>query len=482
MRALYLNGPYRGLAYSRASRSPAVTKSGTLYYPLWLASAAGLARQEGLEVSLVDAVARRWERGELIRFLQDGPPPQLVVLDTTTPSIDEDLLTAGTLKEAFPATTIALAGTHATACAQEVLGYEGVDVVLRGEYDRSAIELARALEAGKDLGEVTGLSFRRDGAVEHTQEGALIEDLDSLPFLSRTCRDFLRLEDYFFAAARYPMVMTITSRGCPHRCGWCLYPQVMHRGKYRTRSARNVADEFAFISQEMPRVREVGIEDDLFTGDRRRLRTICEMLIEQRNRVGFWCDTRVDLDYETMRLMKAAGCRLLIAGFESASQAVLDEIGKGTQAGQAGAFMANARKARLLVHGCFVVGNPGETRETMRETLEMAKRLNPDTAQFFPMIVYPGTRLYGWAKEKRYLRAKSYGDYLTAEGGHNSVVDLPGLPGGEVLAFCDHARREFYLRKGYVLRKMGQSVLSWSEAQRNFKAFRRFARHLVRAS
>ncbi len=376
-----------------------------------------------------------------------------------------------------------MVGTHATARPDEVLNMDfDIDAVARGEFDVTALEMARAVKDGRSWHDVTGVTFRQGDEIVSTPDRELISDLDNLPFVSQVYNDFLRVEDYFFAAAKFPMVMTITSRGCPHRCAWCLYPQVMHRGKYRMRSAENIAAEFAYVTQEMPSVREIGIEDDLFTGSRKRLKETCELLIKQNNRIGFWCDTRVDLDYESMRLLKAAGCRLLIAGFESASQKVLDTIGKGSQVGQAYDFMANARKADLLVHGCFVVGNPGETADTMRGTLEFAKKLDPDTVQFFPMIVYPGTRMYDWACEEGYLRTEDYRQWLTADGLHDSIIDMPGLPGADVRKFCDHARRAFYLRKGYVFKKMKQSLFDVHEARRNFKAFRRLARHLVTTS
>ncbi|MCK5114893.1 MAG: radical SAM protein, partial [Phycisphaerae bacterium] len=277
-------------------------------------------------------------------------------------------------------------------------------------------------------------------------------------------------------------VMIITSRGCPHRCQWCLYPQVMHRGKYRMRSAADVAAEFAYISEALPSVREVGIEDDLFTGNKKRLREICQLLIRQNNKLNFWCDTRVDLDYQTMALMKQAGCRLLIAGFESADQEILNNINKGTDPQSAFQFVADARRAGLLVHGCFVLGNPGETQQSMRRTLDFAKKLNPDTAQFFPMIVYPGTAMYQWAHEHQYLTTEDYHHWLTEDGLHNSIVDLPGLPSQEVLRFCDQARREFYLRKGYLFKKLTQSLTNFHEAKRNVKAFSRFAKFLVKTS
>jgi len=496
MKLVYINGPYHGLPYSRSSRSPAVTKSGTIYYPLWLAYAAGVARDklqaigqsigddtDGYQIEVLDAVARKWCRDELITHLRTGSGPDLVFCDTSTPSIHEDIATAGAIKEAFPKCHVVLVGTHATALPEEVLNADRrIDAVIRGEFDITAVELARAIRQGRDWQGVNGLSIRCGNEIEHTAARELISNLDELPFVSEIYRDFLNVEDYFFAAAQFPMVMIITSRGCPHHCKWCLYPQVMHQGKYRLRSSENVAAEFAFISETMPQVREIGIEDDLFTGNKKRLREICRLLIQQNNRLNFWCDTRVDLDYETMRLMKAAGCRMLIAGFESADQGILDGIAKGTQKEQAFTFMRDARRADLLVHGCFVVGNPGETVQTMRQTLDFAKKLGPDTAQFFPMIVYPGTAMYNWAKENNYLRSEDYNQWLSPAGMHNSMVDLPGLKAEEVVGFCNHARREFYLRGSYLFHKLAQSFTNVHEAKRNIKALRTFAQHLVRSA
>jgi len=480
MKIVYLNGPYHRLAYSRSSRSPAVTKSGTVYYPLWLAYATGVARQEeNFDVELIDAVARRWDRSDVVKYLRDASP-ELVFCDTSTPSIDEDIATAGAIKDALEHCRVVMVGTHATALPEEVLRAQPrIDAVARGEYDITAVELAKAQREGRSWETVNGVTLRRGQEFVASPDRKLIQNLDKLPFVSKVYKESLRLKDYFFSAAQFPMVMIITSRGCTHRCQWCLYPQVMHRGKYRMRSSENVAAEFAYIAQELPGVREIGIEDDLFTGSKRRLRDICELLIAQNNRLNFWCDTRVDLDYETMRLMKEAGCRLLIAGFESADQAILDRIDKGTQSEQAGQFMADARRAGLLVHGCFVLGNPGETYTSMQATLEFAKKLDPDTVQFFPMIVYPGTSMYRWASENHYLRSENYNEWLTAEGLHNSVVDIPGLEGREVVRFCNYARREFYLRRNYIFRKLIQSFTSGHEAKRNIKAFRRFARHLI---
>ncbi len=167
-----------------------------------------------------------------------------------------------------------------------------------------------------------------------------------------------------------------------------------------------------------------------------------------------------------MELMKRAGCRLLIVGYESGSQVVLDGMGKKIRLADSLKFATNARKARLLVHGCFMVGNPGETRQTMQETLDFAKKLDPDSAQFYPLFVYPGTRAYEWAKSHGYLKTTDFRRWLNQSGGHECVIDLPGLSANAMTDFCSQAYLKFHLRPQYFWKKTKQLVVDPAEALR----------------
>jgi radical SAM superfamily enzyme YgiQ (UPF0313 family) len=189
-------------------------------------------------------------------------------------------------------------------------------------------------------------------------------------------------------------------------------------------------------------------------------------------------NARPDVDRETLKIMKRAGLRLLCVGVESGDQAMLDRIEKGITLDRIRRFFRDAKAAGVAVHGCFMVGNRGETEETMERTLQFAIELEPDTAQFFPLMVYPGTRAYDWAKAAGFIRARDFADWLTPEGLHNCVIELPGLGAGELVRFCDEARRRFYLRPRYVLRKLGQSMRSRYEAERLLKSFKTFSRYL----
>ena len=452
MNIYFINPPFKAEygKFSRESRSPAITKSGALYYPLWLIYAALYSRKQGHIVSFLDAPAKQLNEEQSLDIIEKtNNEHSLFVLDTSTPSIKNDVAFAGKLKAIYPHSFVVLVGTHPSACAEETLGYSNaVDAVAIGEYDCIVNELANVLDAGKDLREVRGLCFW-DG-----------KEFD-LPFASQFIKEHLNERDYFFAAATYPSIQIFTGRGCPFRCNFCVYPQTMHGHAFRARSAENVVAEFEYIAANFPDVKEVVIEDDTFTANKKRVLDICRLLVEKKlnKRLKWLCNARVDLDLETMLAMKKAGCRLIIPGIESGSQQILDNIKKGTKVEYFYQYVANAKKAGLLIHACYMVGNQGETRETMEETLRLALRLNTDTAQFFPLIPYPGTEAYQWARENNYI---------------------PDLSAGEMVDFCNRARKKYYLRASYILHRLRVGLRNPSDLKRSLKAFAKLKRYLFK--
>lgn len=408
--------------------------------------------------------------------------PRLVVCDTSTPSIHNDAAVCADLRRVLPGSFIVLVGTHPTALPEETLGLSnGADAVAVGEYDMTLLDLARCLRDDGDPSSVAGLVLRRGDSFVRTAARPLIEDLDSLPFVSETYRRHLRIRDYYFAAADYPVVQIISARGCPQRCFFCVYPQTFHGRRFRPRSPANVAAEFAFIAEHFPEAREIGIEDDTFTVDRARAHEFCRLLAVGGNRIKWYTNVRADVDYETLAAMRAAGCRLVTVGFESGSQEVLNRMKKGLSLEQSRAFMENARRAGILVHGCIMVGNPGETRETMDESLRLAKRLACDSFQFYPLIVYPGTEAYEWAKAHGYLLTEDYSKWLGPSRSHASPLSLPGLPMEEMERFCERAYRSYHFRPAYLLRKAFQSVTRPTEGRRNLRSAGRYLRYLARS-
>jgi anaerobic magnesium-protoporphyrin IX monomethyl ester cyclase len=482
MRIALINPPFKAEygRFSRTSRGPAIAKSGTLYYPMWLAYACGFLEKNGHEVLLLDCCADRLDL-ETTAARVEAFTPQLLVLDTSTPSIAEDVRSAVRLKHTKSSPFICLVGTHPTVLPEDVLALSPeIDCIARREYDATLVELAACLQNKKDLTTVAGISFRQDGVVVHNPDRAFVEDLDAIPFASEVYKKHLNVNNYFFAAGQYPMVMIITGRGCPSRCFFCLYPQTFHGHKYRLRSAQNVVDEFEYVARELPKVKSVGIEDDTFTANPARVKEICRLLIERglHKKLNWWANTRVTLDLEMMSLMKQAGCRLIIPGFESGDQSILKNINKGITLEQSRRYVRAAQQSGLLVHGCYMVGNKGETRQTMQKTLDFALETNPDTAQFLPLIPYPGTEAFQWAKENGYLSTNDFSKWVTEDGLHQCVVNLPDIPSSELVAFCDHARRKYYFRPLYLLRKLNQALWSSQERRRTLKSFRQFWKFL----
>ena len=479
MKVFFVNPPFKAEhgKFARENRSAAITRSGTLYYPLWLIYAAAICEKDGFEVEFLDAPATPLDYDESFsRISERGEGTRLFVIDTSTPSIYSDIAFADALKSLYPEAFVMLVGTHPSALPEETLGNsQAVDAVAMHEFDYIVRDVARALRSGGNPFAVPGLAWCDDERkVAVNEPYPFIEDLDEIPFAAEFIKNHLDERDYFFAASAYPEIQIFTGRGCPARCTFCVYPQTMHGHKYRLRSAQNVVDEFQYIADNFPDVKEVVIEDDTFTIRKDRVAEICELLIERglNRRLRWLCNARVNLDYDTMVLMRRAGCHLIIPGIESGAQEVLNNIRKGTTLAQVEQYMADARRAKIKVHACYMVGNRGETRETMQQTLDLAMRLKADTAQFYPLLPFPGTEAYRWAKENGYIRG-GYDDYVKEDGTINCLLELPGISAEEMVRFCDEARRKYYWRPGYILHRLRAGLTDPEDLKRSLKAFGR---------
>jgi len=475
-----VNPPYLPL-YSRAQRSPAVTRSGTLYYPLWLAHAGALLEASEFLVTMVDAPARGLDDTAAIDEAVAGDP-LLVLVDTSTPSIDSDLAFAAKVRERLPHGFIAASGTHVTALPGEALEQcPALDAVVVGEYDETVRELAAAVEQGGDLRQVSGLALRGDdGAVLRTTSREPIADLDALPFVSAFYRRHLAPEHYFNPNSLYPMLTLVTSRGCPHNCSFCLYPQTTMGHRLRTRSPENVVEELRYIGRHFPEVKGLFFEDDTFTLGSRRVSALCEAMIAAGIDIPWTANARADVPFDVLQLMKRAGCRQVCVGFESGAPASLAFIEKKLDTVRMHQFVRDARRAGILVHGCFIVGFPGETVDDLERTYRLAAALRPDTAQFYPVMVYPGTTAYEHYREEGLLETEDYALWLDETGQHNCVISTGHVSGTELVSFCNRARRRFYLRPRYVVYKALQSLTDRGEAARNLKALRTFVKYLFR--
>lgn len=481
MNVLFLNPPYFP-RFSRESRSPAVTKSDTLYYPKWLAYAAGVAIQNKHRVDLVDAPAGS-HSVEYISDRMEAKKIEAVVMDTSTPSIQNDIGVLQALRRKHPQVKFILVGRHVSAMPRETFALaEEIEYIALREYELIVRDWLNAL-AGGSMESVGGLVWRNNGEIIQNAPGEPVEDLDGLPFVSEIYKQYLNINDYFYGHSQHPLIVFDTSRGCPHHCSFCAFPQTFSGRKMRYRSVSNVADEFEFVSRELPGIKSIMLEDDTFIVSKKRTRSLAEELIRRGNRIPFNANCRADVtDVELLKLLASAGARLFCVGFESGDEKILDSIHKNLDLNKAAEFVKACREAKIMLHGCFMVGNPNETFRTLEKTLALAKRLNTDTAQFYPIMVYPGTEAYEDAKKKGYLRTENFSDWLTKEGLHNSVINLPNITNRQLVEFCDRARREYYLRPSYILMKLKQSFRNKDEFLRNWKGFKTLFKYLIRGS
>jgi radical SAM superfamily enzyme YgiQ (UPF0313 family) len=492
MRVLFLNPPFHP-RFSREQRSPAVTKSGTLYYPKWLATAAGVAIKNGHEVDLVDAPAAEYTVQTVIDRIE-AKNIDAVVCDTSTPSIINDVHVVEQMVAARPDLHVLMVGRHVSSLPRETLAMSNsLQAVAIREYEYTVRDWLEAKACGADLADVDGLVWRRPatGEIVHNKQREAIKNLDELPFVSEVYKRFLHTPDYFYGHSLWPLVVFDTSRGCPYHCSFCVYPQTFSGHTMRYRSVSNVADEFEFIAREMPEIKTVMLEDDTFIVSKPRTLELANELIRRGNKLPFDANCRADIgaDVEFLSTLHKAGARLFCVGFESGDVEVIKGMHKNNDDrrdskyhDEAHKFVRRCQDAGVMVHGCFMVGNLNETPASMEKTLQFAKNLRPDTAQFFPIMVYPGTVAYQEAKKREYIQIEDWNAWLTKDGLHNSVVTLPNITHEQLVSFCDRARRSFYLAPSYLAYKLKQSLKDRRELQRNLKGFVTLSKYLLRGS
>ncbi|TRO62033.1 radical SAM protein [Candidatus Bathyarchaeota archaeon] len=465
MRIAFLNGPTNDYKVSRDSRWPERSKSGTLYYPIWLAYAAGVAKSKDHDVLLVDAEGGMLSLDDTFKKLKKFKP-ELLVMSVTTPTFKNDLRNVDELKT--PGANVVLVGTHVSALPDLPLKLnQNVDFVARGEYDYIITELAESMDRPW---RVDGVSYRRSGRIVHSKPAKLVENLDGIPWVSPIYKEFLNPNNYGYALARKPMIQILTSRGCPNMCVFCQYPQVFSGRVFRARTPEDVVAELAWINENMPEIKEIFIEDDTFTIDTRRVKDICHLINEKKLKLTWSANVRANLNHETMKTMKSAGARLLVVGYESGNDQILKNIKKGTIVKMNKEFAKSARKAGLRVFGCFMLGLPGETPKTMEETFSMAKELDPDMAFFQQAVPFPGTEMYQWATKNGCLVEDEFEKWFDKEGHFDFLMDQPGLDAEEVRKARDKFMRKFYMRPSFILKTLVRNAGNVSEMKRIMRA------------
>lgn len=448
MKVYMLNPPFLP-HFGRGARWQDTGRGGTLYYPIWLSYATSVIEQE-YETRLVDAPAWNWTKANVIDDIKDFAP-DLIVIDSSFPSLDVDIKITEAAKQACNA-YVTLVGPPASQCTEAILEHSSIDIVARYEYDFTIREVAQAIARRKDFSQINGISYKYNGGIVRNPDRAFINsaNLDQIPFVSRVYKKHLNIKDYFLGSSLYPEVQIFTGRGCPNQCTFCSWPQTLMGRQYRVRSISNVIDELEWIKNNLGEVKEVFFEDDTFTINKKRVEEFCQAYRKSGLNTTWACNARANLDYETMKKMKQAGCRLLVVGYESGADEILKSIKKGITVDQIRQFAKDARRVGLLVHADFIIGLPGETIETIKRTKKLIKELKPEILQVSVAAPFPGTAFYEWTINNGYLLTDDPNNYLDEQGHQKSVISYPGLPSHEITKHVDNMLREYYLSIKYI--------------------------------
>lgn len=363
--------------------------------PLGIAYCAAVLRQNGYtELRIIDGAAEFLSNDSIVdKALAFGPDIIGITVMSNVASAAKSLTT--TLKQKLPSALVCWGGAHATALPELCFKNCPVDVVFRHEAEYSFLEFVRRVDAHKDFSDIKGICYRQNGSVHCNEKVARIVNLDSLPM---PARDMLPMDRYstvsWFSGKVKKSTTIISSRGCPYECTYCANRVCWGDRKYIHRDPVRVVDEMESLVKDYG-VQGFQFSDECLTANRKNATTFCEELLKRKLNVKWVCSSSVkNVDVELLRLMKRAGCEFINYGIESGSPEIRKIIKKNISNEEIFSAVAAAKKSGLRVGCCFLIGCPGETLATARQTIAMARKLSPDDVAFNIVVPFPGTEIY----------------------------------------------------------------------------------------
>lgn len=411
-------------------------------FPFYLAYTAALLEAKGFLVLVNDAVTLNKTKAEFLQETKEQEP-DIILYETSTPTIYHDLALAKDLKELLPGIIIVLVGPHVSTFPEQTLQESSfVDYIIVQEYELSFAELAEKLRSKEKVSGISGLTWREEGVIKKNQ-ARLIEPLDQLP---KPARHFFPMEYYWDGFCQYkPVVQMHATRGCPFHCNFCLWNQVMYgNGRHRTFNVKRVVEEMKDCQKKYG-AREIYFDDDTFTGNRQNVFALCDEIKKTNLKINWSCmgDAMIT-DEKMIEAMAGAGCIGMKFGVESGDKEVLKTIGKPIVFEKLREVASCLGRHRIKTHATFTFGLLGETKETMQRTIDFAKGLDVDSVQFSITTPFPGTRYYNEVKEKNLLLAKDWSEF---DGASTSVVGFEKLTNEEVQEFYCKASGEWLKHK-----------------------------------
>jgi hopanoid biosynthesis associated radical SAM protein HpnJ len=449
MRTLFLQAPsFDGFDGGAGSRYQARREIRSFWYPTWLAQPAALV--EGSK--LIDAPPHGLKLADIAACARDF---DLAVLHTSTPSFASDVKAIEAMKEVNPGLRAGLIGAKvAVDPSGSLSASKAVDFVAGNEFDFTIKDVAE----GHPWDRIAGLSYRNAaGRIVHNEARAVLENMDALPFVTPVYKRDLKIENYFIGYLKHPYLSLYTGRGCKSRCTFCLWPQTVGGHRYRTRSVGHVVEEIAWAQKAFPQVREFFFDDDTFTDNLPRAEAIAKEL--GKLGVTWSCNAKANVPRETLKVLRDNGLRLLLVGYETGNQQILYNIKKGMRIEFARRFTKDCHELGITIHGTFILGLPGETRETIEQTIRFATEINPHTIQVSLAAPYPGTHLYRQALDNGWLDSAN-AELVDAHGVQIAPLHYPHLSHTEIFDAVETFYKRFYFRSGKIASIVGEMVRS----------------------
>ena len=449
MKTLFLHPPsFDGFDGGAGSRYQAKREIRSFWYPTWLAQPAALLPDS----KLIDAPPARLKLDQVLPLAREY---ELAVLHTSTPSFASDVRVAEALKDTNPKLKIGFVGAKVAVEPDDSLkASAAVDFVAREEFDFTIQEVAES----RRYDAIDGLSFRiPGGAIVHNRDRTVLEDMDRLPFVTEVYKRDLRVEDYFIGYLKHPYVSLYTGRGCRSKCTFCLWPQTVGGHRYRVRSVGHVIEEIRLAKNYFPQVKEFFFDDDTFTDDRPRAEAIAREL--GKLGVTWSCNAKANVPRATLEVLRDNGLRLLLVGYETGNQQILNNIKKGMRIDIARRFTKDCHALGITIHGTFILGLPGESKETIEETIRFAAEINPHTIQVSLAAPYPGTYLHRQAVENGWLDV-SHAELIDDRGVQIAPLHYPHLSHTEIFESLETFYKRFYFRRGKIASLVAEMIKS----------------------
>ena len=465
MKILFINPPAKE-KINREGRCMIKGSAWTAVFPpISLVSSAAVLRKENFNVKVLDCIAKDiglYGLEEEIRQFN----PDIVVLNTTTPSIKGDLKVARIAKRNNLKTKVVVIGIHPSSLPDETFSLsKNLDYIIRGEPEFTTRDLILSLRDSQPLSKVKGISYKADGKIFHNPPRRFIQDLDSLPF---PAWDLINVFDYRLPFTDNPFLMIVPSRGCPYKCVFCT-SRSYYGESQRLRSPENIIDEIARGKNRF-QVRDFIFWTESFTINRDFVVKIADEILKRKLKVRWICNSRVDnVDLELFEKIKRAGCWMISFGLESGCQKILDLSKKGITLEQSVNAIKLARKAGLQTSAQFIIGLPGETKETALETLSFAKKLDADYAQFYCAVPFPGSELYEIAKKENWIKDYNWQNFNQSQ----SVLNIGTIKATQVVSLKRKFYLKYYLRIKPILREL-KKLRSFGELKSFLRAAKDF--------